>query len=39
MHGKVPRGIVNLQVTHDPRWQAKLRAFGTRFGTAGETKA
>lgn len=37
MHGKVPRGIVNRQVTDDPRWQAKLEAFAERF--AGEPQA
>ena len=36
MRGKVPRGIVNQEVSSDPRWHAKLEEFGRRFADTGE---
>jgi phosphoglycerate dehydrogenase-like enzyme len=32
MRGRVPRGIVNREITERPRWRAKLERFGQRFG-------
>ncbi len=31
MHGRVPRGIVNAEITEREGWKAKLRAYGEQF--------
>lgn len=38
MAGKVPRGIVNQEVVHDPRWLARLEEFGRSFVDSGEAR-
>lgn len=32
MHGRVPRGIVNREITERPGWQKKLATYRERFG-------
>jgi hypothetical protein len=32
MHGRVPRGIVNREITDNEAWKRKLKEFAGRFG-------
>jgi phosphoglycerate dehydrogenase-like enzyme len=32
MHGRVPRGVVNREITEQPAWRAKLERYRTTFG-------
>lgn len=32
MHGRVPRGVVNREITENAHWRAKLESYKTQFG-------
>jgi phosphoglycerate dehydrogenase-like enzyme len=38
-HGRMPRGVVNREVVHDPRFRARLAAFKERFAASAQKTA